>query len=89
MMAELYDINIRTINEHLKNIFSDGELDEISVIRKYRITATDGKNYNTNHYSLQAIIAVGFKVNNERAYAENGQNVLYSYGEYSIKPLYC
>ena len=67
MMAELYNVNIRTINEHLINIFTDGELDESSVIRKFRITATDGKNYNTNHYSLQAIIAVGFKVNNERA----------------------
>ncbi|MCL2066776.1 MAG: virulence RhuM family protein [Treponema sp.] len=67
MMAELYDVNVRTINEHLVNIFSDRELDENSVIRKFRITASDRKTYNTNHYSLQAIIAVGFKVNNERA----------------------
>ena len=67
MMVELYDVNVRTINEHLVNIFSDRELDENSVIRNFRITASDGKTYNTKHYSLQAIIAVGFKVNNERA----------------------
>jgi len=67
MMATLYDVSVPTINEHLKKVFSDSELDEISVIRKFRITAADGKNYNTNHYNLQAIIAVGFKVNNHRA----------------------
>lgn len=67
MMAELYDVSLSTINEHLKRIFSDGELSEDAVIRKFRITASDGKNYNTNHYSLQATIAVGFKVNNDRA----------------------
>ncbi|MGF3076889.1 virulence RhuM family protein [Facklamia sp. P12955] len=67
MMAELYGVTVPTINEHLKNIFNDYELDLNSVIRKFRITASDGKNYKTNHYNLQAIIAVGFKVNNERA----------------------
>jgi len=67
MMAELYGVSVKTVNEHLKNIFSDNELGEISVIRNFRITASDGKNYNTKHYNLQAIIAVGFKVNNERA----------------------
>lgn len=67
MMAALYDVTLSTINEHIKKIFSDGKLSEDSVIRKFRITASDGKSYNTNHYNLQMIIAVGFKVNNERA----------------------
>ena len=67
MMAALYAVDVRTINYHIKKIFSDSELDEDSVVRKFRITAEDGKNYNTNHYNLQMIIAVGFKVNNQRA----------------------
>ncbi len=67
MMGVLYDVNVRTVNEHLKKIFSDNELQEDSVIRKFRITASDGKSYNTQHYSLPAIIAVGYKVNSERA----------------------
>ena len=67
MMAALYDVDIRTINYHVKKIFKDSELQEDSVIRKFRITAEDGKTYNTNHYSLEMIIAVGFKVNSERA----------------------
>jgi len=67
MMAELYNVNVRTVNDHLKKIFTDNELDENSVIRKFRITASDGKNYNTMHYNLKAIIAVGYKVNSERA----------------------
>jgi hypothetical protein len=67
MMAELYSVNVRTVNEHLKKIFNDRELLEDSVIRNFRITATDGKNYNTKHYNLSAIIAVGYKVNSERA----------------------
>ena len=66
-MGVLYDVNVRTVNEHLKKIFSDSELQEDSVIRKFRITAADGKNYNTKHYNLSAIIAVGYKVNSERA----------------------
>lgn len=67
MMATLYDVSVPAINQHLKRIFDDGELGEGSVIKKYLITAADGKSYLTNHYNLQAIIAVGFKVNNERA----------------------
>lgn len=67
MMAALYDVSVPAINQHLKTIFDDGELDKESVIKHYLITATDGKQYNTNHYNLQAIIAVGFKVNNDRA----------------------
>jgi hypothetical protein len=67
MMATLYDISIAAVNQHLKTIFDDNELEQDSVIKKYLITAADGKKYNTNHYNLQVIIAVGFKVNNERA----------------------
>lgn len=67
MMAALYDVSVAAINQHIKKIFDDGELTEEAVIKKYLITASDGKNYNTNHYNLQMIIAVGFKVNNERA----------------------
>ena len=67
MMATLYDVDVRTINYHIKKIFDDSELQEDSVIRNFWITASDGKNYNTNHYSLEMIVAVGFKVNNQRA----------------------
>lgn len=67
MMAALYDVTVPAINQHLKRIFSDSELEESSVIKQYLITAADGKSYNTKHYSLQAIIAVGFKIENERA----------------------
>jgi len=67
LMAMLYDITVSAVNQHIKKIFADKELDEGSVIKKYLITASDGKEYNTIHYNLQMIIAVGFKVNNERA----------------------
>jgi hypothetical protein len=67
MMSQLYDIGVRTINYHLKKVFFDSELQEESVIRKFRITAADGKVYDTLHYNLAAIIAVGYKVNSERA----------------------
>jgi hypothetical protein len=67
MMGVLYDVETHTINYHLKKGFSDSELEEDSVIRNFRITAADGKNYNTRHYNLSAIIAVGYKVNSERA----------------------
>lgn len=67
MMGTLYNIETHTINYHLKTIFSDNELNEDSVIRKFRITASDGKNYYTLHYNLSATIAVGYKVNSERA----------------------
>ena len=67
LMAALYDVETHTINYHLKKIFADSELSEDSVIRNFRITATDGKTYNTKHYNLNAIIAVGYKVNSERA----------------------
>ncbi len=67
MMATLYDVDVRTINYHLKKVFEDNELQQDSVIRKFRITAADGKGYDTKHYNLAAIIAVGYKVNSERA----------------------
>lgn len=66
-MSKLFDVEVNTINYHLKEIFKSGELKEESVIRKIRITANDGKNYNTNVYSLDAIIAVGYRVNSKQA----------------------
>ncbi|MBU0501175.1 MAG: virulence RhuM family protein [Gammaproteobacteria bacterium] len=67
MMAALYDVTVAAINQHLKRIFDDGELLPEAVIKDYLITASDGKSYNTKHYNLQAIVAVGFKINNPRA----------------------
>lgn len=67
MMGQLYDVDVRTISYHLKKIFNDNELSENSVIQNFWITADDGKNYQTKHYNLSAIIAVGYKVNSERA----------------------
>ncbi len=67
MMGTLYNVETHTVNYHLKTIFSHSELEADSVIRNFRITAADGKNYNTKHYDLSAIIAVGYKVNSERA----------------------
>lgn len=67
MMGLLYNVETHTINYHLKKIFSDSELEEGSVVRNFRITANDGKSYDTKHYNLSAIIAVGYKVNSERA----------------------
>lgn len=67
LMAELFAVDVRTISEHLKNIFKSEELTENSVIRKFRITATDGKSYDTQHYNLDAIISVGYRVNSVRA----------------------
>lgn len=70
MMAVLYDVSTSTINEHVKKIYSDDELSQKSTIRKFRIVQTEGERQvsrETHHYNLQMIIAVGFKVNNERA----------------------
>ncbi|MBO7433035.1 MAG: virulence RhuM family protein [Salinivirgaceae bacterium] len=66
-MAELFGVEVNTINYHLKEIFQSGELQEVSVIRKIRITADDGKKYLTNFYHLDAIIAVGYRVNSIQA----------------------
>jgi hypothetical protein len=67
MMGLLYDVETHTVNYHLKKAFADHELAEHSVIRNFRITAADGKSYDTQHYKLPAIIAVGYKVSSERA----------------------
>ncbi|OGF20711.1 cell filamentation protein Fic [Candidatus Falkowbacteria bacterium RIFOXYB2_FULL_38_15] len=67
LIAKLFDVNIPNINEHLKHIFENGELDENSVIRNFRITAVDGKQYQAKHYNLETIIAIGFRVNSEKA----------------------
>ena len=67
VMAKLYDVTVPAINYHVNKIFRDSELQRDSVIKKFLITAEDGKPYNANHYSLEMIIAVGFKVNSEKA----------------------
>ena len=67
LIAVLFGVTVPTVNEHLKNLFSDGEIQEAAVIRKFRTTAADGKQYLTAFYKLEAIIAVGFRVNSARA----------------------
>ena len=70
MMAALYDVEVPTINVHIQKILEDGELDEGATIRKFQIVQTEGSRQVTRdvlHYNLQMIIAVGFKVNNQRA----------------------
>ena len=69
MLAAVYGVDLRTVSYHITKIFKDAELDENSVIQKYWITAADGKKYQVNHYNLQIIIALGFKIDNERAVA--------------------
>ncbi|MFK5914172.1 MAG: virulence RhuM family protein [Woeseiaceae bacterium] len=66
-IAELFGKSRKTIGEHLKNIFNEGELDENSVCRNFRHTADDGKNYNTKYYNLDAILSVGYRVNSSQA----------------------
>ena len=91
MMATLYDVNVRTINEHIKKIYSDSELEEDSTIRNFRIVQTEGSRQvtrDTKHYNLQMIVAVGFKVNSERAIkfritAADGKS--YSTNHYSLE----
>ncbi len=67
LIAVLFGVTVPTVNEHLKNLFSDGEIQEDSVVRKFRTTAADAKQYLTAFYNLDAIIAVGFRVNSARA----------------------
>jgi hypothetical protein len=66
-MAELFDVKVPTISEHLKNIYKAEELQENSVVRKFLTTAADGKKYNTNYYNLDAVISVGYRVNSAQA----------------------
>ena len=73
MMATLYGVGLPTINEHIKKIYADSELEESATIRNFRIVQSEGSRQvtrDTKHYNLQMIIAVGFKVNNERADAD-------------------
>lgn len=81
LIATLFDVTVPTVNEHLKNIFSSNELQENSVIRKFRTTASDGKTYNTHFYNLDAIISVGYRVNSNRAtqFRQWATNVLRNY----------
>jgi len=66
LIAKLFDVHVATINEHLKNIFKTHELEENSVIRKFLITASDGKNYNTKHYNLEVVISLGYRINSKK-----------------------
>ena len=66
-MAELFEVQKAAVSKHLKNIFKSGELLEESVVSKMETTAADGKQYNTNYYNLDAIIAVGYRVNSKKA----------------------
>lgn len=61
-LCDLYQTSKSNISEHIKHIFEDGELEESSVVRKFRITASDGKNYNTTHYNLDMIISLGYRI---------------------------
>lgn len=67
VMANLYDTTKNNISMHLKNIFDEGELQKDSVVKKFLTTASDGKNYNVLHYNLDAIIAVGYRINSKKA----------------------
>ncbi len=66
-LAELFGVQVPAVNKHLKNIFESGELNEEAVISKMETTAADGKNYQTNFYRLEAILAVGYRVNSAQA----------------------
>lgn len=77
-MAELFEVSTATINEHLKNIFKDEELRETSVIRNFRITANDGKNYNTKHYRAQGTLSSRssfLKFNPDKRMVNEGSNL--------------
>lgn len=66
LIAKFFDVSVATVNEHLKNIFKTNELEENLVIRKFLITANDGKNYNTKHYNLEVIISLGYRINSKK-----------------------
>lgn len=84
MLAAVYGVEVPNIAYHLRRLFSDAELDKAAVIKEILITAEDGKRYNVNHYNLQVIIALGFKIDNERAIAfRKWANQIVS--EYTIK----
>ena len=84
MLADVYGVEIPNITYHLRKLFSDAEIDKESVIKEILITATDGKKYNVKHYNLQVVIALGFKIDNEKAIAfRKWANQIVS--EYTIK----
>ena len=84
LMAELFQKDVRTINEHIQNVFAEAELSPDSVIRKFRITAADGKTYDTQHYSLEMILAVGYRVKSQRG-TQFRQWATARLGEYLLK----
>lgn len=65
-LSDLFEKNTRTISEHINNVFKEGELDRDSVVRNFRITASDGKTYDTKHYNLDVAISVGYRVHSKR-----------------------
>lgn len=67
LMAQLFGVDVRTVSGHLRNVFAVGELEESAVVRKFRTTAADGKSYSVQHYNLDAIISVGYRINSTRA----------------------
>jgi DNA ligase (NAD+) len=77
-LSDLFDKNVRTISEHINNIFEEGELEDNSVVRNFRITAPDGKTYDTKHYNLDVIISVGYRVRSKQgtAFRQWATNVL-------------
>ena len=81
LIATLFGVNVRTISEHFQNIFNANELDKDSVVRKFRTTALDGKNYSTQFYNLDAITSIGYRVNSIRAtqFRQWATNVLKNY----------
>ena len=86
-MATLYNVGLLTINEHIKKIYADSELEESATIRNFRIVQTEGSRqvtHDTKHYNFQMIIAVGFKVNNGRADADKPHMGLHCYAIYTI-----
>lgn len=84
MLAQVYGVEVPNISYHLRKLFQDAELDKNSVIKEILITAQDGKKYTVNHYNLQVIIALGFKIDNEKAVAfRKWANQIVS--EYTIK----
>ena len=85
-MAQLFNKGRTTITEHIRNVFKEGELDENSVCRKFRTTAQDGKNYDTNFYNLDVIISVGYRVKSQqgtqfRIWATQLQGTAYPHGK--------
>lgn len=83
-MAELFEVDVRTVSEHIQNIFASKELNKDSVLRNFRNTAADGKNYMTQFYNLEAVIAVGYRVNSERGISQLNRivNIYMDYAEF-------